>query len=81
MTNSGWGNELVLRRARNPTYSGQYAASTHYDWQVEHTDRLQSVMRNTPIKKDHSGWNCMARLKETLEGLEADGKALGTTLV
>jgi hypothetical protein len=44
---------------------------------VEKKDRLISVLRNTPIKQGQQGWNCVSWVKEALERLKADGKALG----
>lgn len=45
---------------------------------VKNRDRLISILRNVPIRPDVPGWNCVEWLKEALELLENDGKALGT---
>jgi hypothetical protein len=47
---------------------------------VKNKDRLVSVLRNTPIRQDQQGWNCVAWVKEALERLEDDGKAIGTSV-
>jgi len=45
---------------------------------VESKDRLESILRNVPTRQDVAGWNCVGWVKEALQSLEADGKALGT---
>jgi hypothetical protein len=47
---------------------------------VEKKDRLISTLRDTPIKQDVAGWNCVGWVKEALQNLEMDGKALGTAV-
>jgi len=47
---------------------------------VENKDRLISILRNTPIRQGVVGWNCVGWVKEALESLAADGKALGTSV-
>lgn len=47
---------------------------------LENKERLVHVLRNTPIKQGQPGWNCVASVREVLEGLRADGKALGTSV-
>ncbi len=39
--------------------------------------RLVNVLHNTPIRQGQLGWNCVIWVKEVLEGLKADGKAMG----
>jgi hypothetical protein len=46
---------------------------------VEKTDRLVNTLRKVPIKQGESGWNCVIWVKEALEALRADRKALGTS--
>lgn len=48
---------------------------------VEDKARLVSVLRNTPIRQGQPGWNCVIWVKEVLEGLKADGKAMGTSVL
>jgi hypothetical protein len=48
---------------------------------VEDKVRLVSVLRNTPIRQGQPGWNCVIWVKEVLEGLKADGKAMGTSVL
>lgn len=46
--------------------------------------RLVLVLENTPIRGDESGyerWNCVEWVKEALEAIQSDGKALGTSVV
>lgn len=46
---------------------------------VANTERLNSVLKSTGIKATQPGWNCVVWVKEALQGLEEDGKALGTS--
>lgn len=46
---------------------------------VENKDRLVTLLRNTPIRQGQQGWNCVGWVKEALERLKADGKAIGTS--
>ncbi|KAJ5199848.1 hypothetical protein N7491_009355 [Penicillium cf. griseofulvum] len=39
------------------------------------------IMRNTPVRQGRPGWNCVAWVKEALETLQADNKALGTSML
>jgi hypothetical protein len=48
---------------------------------VEDKARLVSVFRNTPIRQDQPGWNCVIWVKKVLKGLKADGKAMGTSVL
>ncbi|MCJ1405706.1 hypothetical protein MMC11_008936 [Xylographa trunciseda] len=48
---------------------------------VENHERLVRVLRKTPLRHGQPGWNCVGWVKETLEELSADGKALGTSVV
>ena len=43
--------------------------------------RAIGLLRNTPIKQGQPGWNCVVWVKETLEALKADGKAMGTSIL
>lgn len=43
--------------------------------------RLVEILRNTPIRQGQPGWNCVSWVKEALEMLKADTKALGTSVV
>lgn len=47
---------------------------------VKDRDRLVNVLRNNPIRQGNSDWNCVMWIKEALEGLKVDGKALGTSV-
>ena len=47
---------------------------------VEDKHRLQSVLRQIPIRAETPGWNCVAWVKEALQQLERDGRALGTSV-
>jgi hypothetical protein len=48
---------------------------------VEDKARLVSVLRNTPMRQGLPGWNCVTWVKEVLEGLKADGRAMGTSVL
>lgn len=43
---------------------------------VANVDRVASVLREVPVRDNQSGWNCVWWLREALEMLRADGKAL-----
>ena len=45
---------------------------------VENKDQLRSILNSTPVRQGEQGWNCVPRIKEAPEKLEADGKTLGT---
>ena len=47
---------------------------------VEKIERLVSTLRKVPIRQGQMGWNCVGWVKEALEALNADGKALGTSV-
>ena len=47
---------------------------------VEDGDRLVENLRNTPVPKGQPEWNCVFWVKEALETLRADSKALGTNV-
>ncbi|KAJ5738067.1 hypothetical protein N7493_001222 [Penicillium malachiteum] len=44
-------------------------------------NRLVEILRNTPIREGQPGWNCVFWVKEALERLQVDPKALGTNAV
>jgi hypothetical protein len=46
---------------------------------VANGPRTVEILRNTPIRQGEPGWNCVGWVKEALETLKADGKALGTS--
>lgn len=46
---------------------------------VANATRLESALRSTPIKGGQPGWNCVVWVKDALEALEKDGRALGTS--
>ncbi|KAF1840070.1 uncharacterized protein K460DRAFT_380982 [Cucurbitaria berberidis CBS 394.84] len=41
---------------------------------------LISIVRNTPVRQGVAGWNCVGWVQEAMQNLEADGKALGTSV-
>jgi hypothetical protein len=47
---------------------------------VEDRSRLETIFRKVPIRKDQPGWNCVGWIKEALEDLGANGKALGASV-
>lgn len=44
-------------------------------------NRLAQILRNTPIRQDQPGWNSISWVKEALDMLKVDPKALGTSVV
>ena len=48
---------------------------------VKNKERLLGVLRKTSIRQDAPGWNCVVWVREALEGLKADEKALGTSVI
>lgn len=48
---------------------------------VEDKNRLAEILRQTPIKQGQAGWNCVSWVKEALERVKTDGKALGTSVI
>ncbi|KAM0112865.1 hypothetical protein ACP6JB_001364 [Aspergillus fumigatus] len=54
------------------------------EWFFEERDdgnRLVEILRNTPIRQGQPGWNCVFWVKEALETLKVNPKALGTSIV
>lgn len=43
---------------------------------VANLERLAAVLRDVPVRDNQSGWNCVWWLREALDMLRADGKAL-----
>lgn len=43
---------------------------------VANLERVAAVLREVPVHDNQSGWNCVWWLREALEMLRADGKAL-----
>ncbi|KXT03390.1 hypothetical protein AC578_3946 [Pseudocercospora eumusae] len=48
---------------------------------VANLERMKSVLRSTDIKATQPDWNCVFWVKEALQGLEKNGKALGRSKV
>ncbi|KAF4635878.1 hypothetical protein G7Y89_g2198 [Cudoniella acicularis] len=46
---------------------------------VKKMDQLVNTLRSVPIKQGEPGWNCVIWVKEALQALQTDGKALGTS--
>jgi hypothetical protein len=42
---------------------------------------IVEILRNTPIRQGQPGWNCVFWVKESLEMLRVDPRALGTNVV
>lgn len=47
---------------------------------IEKMDRLLSILRRVPIRQGQRGWNCVSWVREALETLDADGRALGSSV-
>lgn len=43
--------------------------------------RLVEILRRTPIRQGQPGWNCVFWVKEALETIKRDGKAVGTSVI
>ncbi|KAK2596537.1 hypothetical protein N8I77_013423 [Diaporthe amygdali] len=43
---------------------------------VTNAERVAALLREVPVRDNQSGWNCVWWLREALEMLRADGKAL-----
>ena len=48
---------------------------------VKKKRRLVNALRSIPIRQSEDGWNCVIWVRQALEALQADGKALGTAVV
>jgi hypothetical protein len=48
---------------------------------VKEKHRLVNALRSIPIRQSEHGWNCVIWVREALEALQADGKALGTAVI
>ncbi|KAL8923767.1 MAG: hypothetical protein Q9208_004415 [Pyrenodesmia sp. 3 TL-2023] len=46
---------------------------------VTSNDRLQAALRSVPIVQGDESWNCVAWVRQALEAVKADGKAVGTS--
>ena len=47
---------------------------------VVDNQRLESILRTTPIRQGEVGWNCISWVQEALERLQADKQTLGTSM-
>ena len=47
---------------------------------VKDLKRIERILRAIPIRQDVRGWNCVDWMREALEALSNDGKALGTAV-
>lgn len=48
---------------------------------IINVDRLVSVLQSVPVRGSEPRWNCVEWVKEALEKLQKDGKALGTSVL
>ncbi|KAJ9609302.1 hypothetical protein H2204_015561 [Knufia peltigerae] len=48
---------------------------------VDDSARLDAILRQTPVRDGLDGWNCVAWLKEALELVSKDKKAVGTSVL
>lgn len=44
---------------------------------VKNLDQLKSILASIPLRLEISEWNCVEWVKEALQTVEQDGKALG----
>lgn len=47
---------------------------------VANKESLLATIRGTPVKQGTAGWNCIAWVKEALERVQSDGRALSKHL-
>lgn len=45
---------------------------------VTNSERLIEILRNVPVIQNDSTWNCVAWVRDALQALRTDGKAIGT---
>ncbi|KAH9209878.1 hypothetical protein DL95DRAFT_476114, partial [Leptodontidium sp. 2 PMI_412] len=48
---------------------------------IEDVGRFESILQGIPIRGQIAGWNCVEWVREALETLARDGRALGTGVV
>jgi hypothetical protein len=48
---------------------------------VTNMDSLVSALKSVPVRGSETHWNCVEWVKEALEILQKDGKALGTSVL
>jgi hypothetical protein len=46
---------------------------------VTNMQRLESILQDIPVRQGDPAWNCVIWVKQALEKLQADGKAVGTS--
>jgi hypothetical protein len=46
---------------------------------IKDGDRLRAIIRNTALRPEVEGWNCVAWVKEAVEAALLDGRALGSS--
>ncbi|KAF2137375.1 uncharacterized protein K452DRAFT_291630 [Aplosporella prunicola CBS 121167] len=76
----GGGSEWVFEERDTPLTPTSMLLVRVLIGKVEKRDRLLEVMQKTPIRQGQPGWNCVGWVKEVLETLAADKKALGTSV-
>ncbi|KAI1125835.1 hypothetical protein F5Y10DRAFT_267721 [Nemania abortiva] len=47
---------------------------------VKNIDRLQSILRQVPVRSEVPGWDCESWVKEALRMLNSDREAMGTSI-
>lgn len=77
----GGGSEWSFEELDCPLYPTNMLLVRIMIGKVKERSRLAVILRNTPIRQDQPGWNCVLWIKEALERVKEDGKALGTSVL
>ncbi|OKL63912.1 hypothetical protein UA08_00612 [Talaromyces atroroseus] len=77
----GGGSEWFFEERERPLAPTSMVLFRITAGKVADGNRLVEILRNTPIRQDQPGWNCVLWVKEALERLKVDPKALGTSAI
>lgn len=77
----GGGSEWFFEERESPLAPTSMLLVRVVIGKIENGNRLVEILRNTPIRQGQPGWNCVGWVKEALEKLKVDPKALGTSIV
>lgn len=72
------GSEWFFEELETPLLATRMILCRVMIGKVEDKQRLVQVLSRIPIRQDQAEWNCVFWVKEALEELETDGKAIGT---
>ncbi|KAK2811586.1 hypothetical protein FQN50_001928 [Emmonsiellopsis sp. PD_5] len=77
----GGGSEWLLEERECPLAPTNMLLVRIVVGKVADGNHLADILRSTPIRQGQPGWNCVFWVKEALERLKADAKALGTSAI